>query len=154
MNLKKRLAAKILKTSPEKIRFADGALAEINKAITRSDMRGLIAVGKISKITPNEQSRVRARKNAAQKRKGRQKGRGSKKGRKHATVSKKERWMNRIRVQRHFLRDLKEKGLLSPANYRGLYVKSKGGYFRNKRHIKLYLTEQNLLQIPVKKQSA
>ncbi|MBI2103023.1 50S ribosomal protein L19e [Candidatus Woesearchaeota archaeon] len=146
MNTKKRLAAKILKTSPGKVRFADGSLEEISKAITRSDVRGLIAVGKINKITPNEQSRVRARENAAQKSKGRRKGKGSKKGRKFATISRKEQWMTRIRLQRLFLKELKESGLLSPSTYRALYAKSKGGYFRNKRHIKLYLTEQNLFQ--------
>lgn len=146
MNTKKKLAAKILKTSHGKVRFADGALDEISKAITRSDVRGLIAVGKISKITPNLQSRVRARATAAQKSKGRQKGKGSKKGRKFSRISRKEQWMTRIRLQRLFLKELKENGLLSSTNYRMLYAKSKGGYFRNKRHIKLFMTEQNLFQ--------
>jgi len=146
MNTKKRLAAKILKTSHQKVRFADGSLEEISKAITRADMRGLIAVGKIKKITPNEQSRVRARENAAQKSKGRRKGKGSRKGRKFSRISRKDQWMTKIRLQRVFLKELRERELLSPTQYRLLYAKSKGGYFRNKRHIKLYLSEQNLLR--------
>ncbi len=150
MNPKKKLAAKVLKTSPGKVRFNESALEEISKAITKSDVRGLIAVGKIKKITPNEQSRTRARENAAQKSKGRRKGKGSRKGRKFAEISRKERWMTRIRLQRRFLKELKQKGLLSPANYHLLYAKSKGGYFRNKRHIKLYITEQNLIQTTIK----
>ena len=146
MNIKKKIAAKVLKTSPEKVRFAEEALGEISKAITRSDIRGLIAVGKISRKRPNHQSRVRARENAAQKSKGRRKGKGKKKGRKFAVITRKEQWMTRVRLQRFFLKELRDKELLSSANYRMLYNRSKGGYFRNKRHIKLFITEQNLIE--------
>src|SRR3989344_1359861 len=145
MKQKKILAAKLLKTSPQKVRFADDALEDIKKAITRSDLRGLIAMGKISKNRANEHSRSRARKIAVQKRKGRQKGKGSKKGSKNSVLTRKDKWMLRIRNQRRFLKELREKGLLSIKNYQLLYAKSKGGYFRNKRHIQLYLTENNLI---------
>ncbi|MBI2112326.1 50S ribosomal protein L19e [Candidatus Woesearchaeota archaeon] len=146
MKNKKRLAAKLLKTSYTKIKFSPEALDEIKKAITRSDMRGLIAVHKITESQTPFHSRAGARRNAAQKRKGRQRGKGSKEGSKFSTVNKKERWMARIRVQRSFLKELKEKALISIGNYRMLYAKTKGGYFRNKRHIKLYLTEHNLFE--------
>lgn len=140
------MAAKLLKTSYTKIKFSPEALDEIKKAITRSDMRGLIAVHKITESQTPFHSRAGARRNAAQKRKGRQRGKGSKEGSKFSTVNKKERWMARIRVQRSFLKELKEKALISIGNYRMLYAKTKGGYFRNKRHIKLYLTEHNLFE--------
>tara|TARA_Y100000310_G_C20481650_1_gene714968 strand:+ start:418 stop:870 length:453 start_codon:yes stop_codon:yes gene_type:complete len=146
MRHKKRLAAKILGTSIRKVKFADDALEDIKKAITRSDFRGLIAIGKVSKDDKNQQSRGRARKIAAQKRKGRQKGHGSKKGSKHSVVTRKEKWMAKVRVQRKFLKELRDKSLVTPTDYRKLYNKSSGGYFRNKRHIKLYLTENNLIQ--------
>ena len=84
--------------------------------------------------------------NSQPERKGRQRGKGSREGRKFSIVNRKERWMARIRVQRSFLRELKEKSLISIGNYRMLYAKTKGGYFRNKRHIKLYLTEHNLFE--------
>lgn len=146
MNSKKLLAAKILKISPGKVRFADDALEDIQKAITRSDMRGLIAVGKITAKFTNFHSRSNARAIRAQKRKGRQRGIGSHKGSKHSIVPRKDQWMARIRVQRRFLHQLREKLLLGQKEYRQLYGMSKGGYFRNIRHIKLYLTEHNLLQ--------
>ena len=146
MKNKKKLAAKLLKTSYKKIRVAAGALEDFNKAITRSDLRGLIAVGKVTKNKSNQHSRAGARKTSAQKRKGRQKGHGSRKGTKHSVITRKEKWMARIRTQRKFLKELKEKGLLSAGNYRQVYAKSKGGFFRNKRHIKLYLTEHNLIE--------
>ena len=146
MRNKKSLAARILKTSPKKIKFAVDALEEIKKAITKSDLRGLIAVKKITRRPSNEQSRVRARKLADQKKKGRRKGHGSRKGSKYSKVSRKEQWMAKVRVQRQFLKELREKKLLTPHNYRNLYAKSKGGYFRNKRHIKLYITEHHLIE--------
>ena len=97
MKNKKRLAARIMKTSLAKVRFSSGALDEIKKAITRSDLRGLIAVKKITKSGVNSQSRVRARKIAVQKSKGRRKGKGSKKGGKHSVIKRKEKWMTFIR---------------------------------------------------------
>tara|TARA_Y100000310_G_scaffold278642_1_gene297211 strand:+ start:25657 stop:26106 length:450 start_codon:yes stop_codon:yes gene_type:complete len=146
MRHKKSLAARILKTSKHKVRFAADALEDIKKAITRSDLRGLIAVKKITTSTKNQQSRGGARKIATQKRKGRQKGRGSKKGKKYSVVPRKSRWMAKVRAQRKFLRELRTNGKITPKNFQLLYAKSKGGYFRNKRHIKLYITEHNLIK--------
>jgi large subunit ribosomal protein L19e len=145
MRHKKELAARIMKISKYKVRFAIDALDDIKKAITRSDLRGLIAIKKITKDTKNQHSRAGARKIAAQKRKGRQKGPGSKKGKKYSTVTRKERWMAKVRAQRKFLRELRTDGKITPKNFQNLYSKSKGGYFRNKRHIKLYITEHNLI---------
>ncbi len=146
MKHKKKLAAKILKVSPKKVKFADDALEEIQKAITRSDMRGLIAVGKISVANQNQHSRAGARKVAAQKRKGRRRGIGSRKGTKHSVVTRKDKWISRIRAQRNLLKELRDKKLVSTQNYQMLYSKSKGGYFRNRRHIKLYLKEHHLIE--------
>lgn len=50
MKGKKRLAANILKTSPKKVKFVQDALGEIKKAITRADIRGLIAIKKIVRV--------------------------------------------------------------------------------------------------------
>ena len=146
MDSKKILAGKVLRTSPGKIRFSPEALGEISKAITRSDIRGLAAVGKILIKKGSEHSRGRARKKAAQKRKGRQKGKGRKKGRQYAQHTQKEIWMSLIRMQRAFLKELRDKKYLSLINYHHLLAMSKGGYFRNKRHIKLYLTEHRLIE--------
>ena len=146
MKSKKRLAAEILKTSPKKIKFVREALEDIKKAITRSDIRGLIAIKQITKSNKPQQSRFRARKIAAQKKKGRQKGHGSRKGKKHATITKKEKWMIKVRVQRRLLKHLREKKLITPQNYRLIYSKIKGGFFRNKRHLKFYLEENKLLK--------
>ncbi len=145
MKSKKRLAAEILKTSPHKVRFAAEALEDIGKAITRSDIRGLIAVGRISRCAGSQQSRGRARMIRRQKSKGRRRGRGSKKGSRHSVISRKGKWIRLVRAQRRFLKELRQKRLITPSSYRRLYNKSKGGYFRSVRHIKLYLKEQQLI---------
>src|SRR3989344_2291592 len=150
---KKKLASKILGVSYHKVRFAEGASEEVQKAITRSDMRGLISVGKVYADQQNYHSRSGARANASQKRKGRQQGRGSHKGSQYSIVTRKDFWMTRVRLQRRFVSELREKGLLSVTNYRLLRNKMKGGYFRNLRHLKLYLTEHHLVT-PNKKTSA
>ena len=146
MRNKKILAGKILKVSPKKVKFKLDALEDIKKAITRSDLRGLIAVGKVTKDKKSQHSRAGARKIASQKKKGRRKGKGSKKGTKNSIISRKEKWMTKVRTQRVFLKELREKGIVSKTNYQSLYRKSSGGYFRNKRHIKLYLAEHNLVE--------
>lgn len=146
MRSRKKLVAKIMGVSPKKVKFIADALEDIKKSITRSDLRGLIAVKKIVRDKRNEQSRSKARKVAAQKRKGRQKGKGSRKGSKHSVVSKKERWTTKVRTQRKLIKELRNKGLISSKNYQMLYRKVKGGYFRNRRHIKLYLTEYHLIK--------
>lgn len=146
MKAKKYLAAKILKVSPKKIKFKKEALEEIKKAITRAALRGLIATKKIVKKRKSSQSRGRARRIALQKKKGRRCGQGSRKGKKGARFPKKERWMIKVRSQRKLLKQLREKKLITSQHYRLVYQKIKGGFFRNRRHLKLYLTEKNLLQ--------
>jgi large subunit ribosomal protein L19e len=52
--------------------------------------------------------------------------------------------MNKVRLQREFLRELKVLGVIDKKTFRILYLKSKGGMFRSKRHMKLYIDEQGL----------
>lgn len=146
MKSKKRLAAEILKVSPKKIKFAPDALEDIQKAITRSDIRGLIAVGKIFAASSPFHSRAHARLLARQKKKGRRRGHGSHKGTRYAQLSQKQRWILQVRIQRRFLKLLRDKKLIAPRDFRPVYAKIKGGFFRNKRHLRLYLEENKLLK--------
>jgi ribosomal protein L19E len=51
-----------------------------------------------------------------------------------------------VRAQRELLKRMKEKGLITPAVYKGLYNKSKGGFFRSRKHLKLYIEERHLAE--------
>ena len=148
MNLKtqRRISAKILKVGLNRVRFDPEMLTEIKEAITKSDIRSLIKKGAVMAMPYHSQSRFRKRKKLKQKRKGRGKGQGSRRGKKTARLYSKKVWMDKIRLQRSFLRNLKEKNLISTKIYRDLMSKAKGGFFRSKRHIKLFLEEHSLVQ--------
>jgi len=140
----KRLAASILKCSPKRIRFDTESLEDIKEGITKSDVKGLINSGAITKLPKRGVSRVRANKRLEQKRKGRRKGKGSRKGSMFARLPRKRRWINLIRSQRKLLRKLLEKEMITKESFRDLYLKAKGGFFRSVRHLNLYIEEHGM----------
>ena len=144
LTIQKRLAAQIFGVSPKKIVFDSSKLSEIKEAITKTDIKILIANKIIKTKQPKKTSKVKARKNKNQKRKGRRKGHGSRKGKSTARLPKKKAWMNKIRLQRILLKTLRDKNTIDKKIYQQLYKKSKGGFFRNKQHIKLYIEEHKL----------
>lgn len=146
LKIQKRLAAQILKCSEKRVLFDSDRLEDIKKAITKTDIRGLISVKAITKKPVKGISKVRARKRKEQRRKGRQRGFGSKKGKKTARLPKKKKWINRVRIQRCFIKNLRDKKMISKSDYQNIYMKIKGGFFRSKGHIKLYLKEHDLVK--------
>jgi len=146
LNVQKRLAGQALKCSPKRIAFAQDKLSEIKDAITTYDIRALVNQGAIKKQQKKGVSRVRANALAKKKSAGKRRGHGSRKGRQTARTPKKATWMNRIRLQRSFLKELKDNEKIENTTYRQLYNKAKGGFFRSKRHIKLYMEEHKLFK--------
>lgn len=128
-----------MKCSKKRIKFDNDRLSDIKEAITKADIKDLINDKAIKKVHAKGVSRVRARKRLVQRKKGKQKGRGSIKGAKNARLPRKREWINKIRSQRKLLSELKEKKIIDDALYSELYLKSKGNFFRSRRHIKLYL---------------
>jgi large subunit ribosomal protein L19e len=145
LSVQKRLAAQVLNCSPKRVSLAPNRSADIKEAITRLDIKHLIDEGLIVKHQKTGVSRARAKNRADQRRKGLQRGPGKRKGKKTAIVPRKTSWMAKIRTQRIFLKELKEKSLLSQKHYVSLYKKAKGGFFRNKRHIKVYIEEHEMV---------
>ncbi len=142
----KNIAAKVSKRSRKKIKLDITRFEDIKEAITRADIRALIKSGAIGVKKAKGVSRARAKKNQKQKVLGRRKGHGSRKGTANARLKNKEKWMSKIRLQRAFLKELKSKNKLTKEVYKDLYRKAKGGFFRSKRHIKIYITEHNLVK--------
>ncbi len=153
MNLtsKKRLAAEILKCSPKRVKFDPERLDEIKEALTRADIKALINDKAIIKEQAKSISGFRAKKKKKQKSKGRQRGQGSRKGKKTARLPKKRNWINKARAQRKLIKQFKEKGMLSTKDYRELYLKIKGGFFRSKAHLLLYIKDKKMLIVKNKK---
>ena len=146
LNVQRRLAAQILKCGQNRIRFDPSRLEDIKEAITKTDVTSLIKNGSISKRRLMNTSRFWVRKRKRQKSKGRQKGFGSRKGKKTTRLEPKRAWVNKVRLQRDFVKSLRDKGVITSAIYHELYIKSKGGFFRNLRHLKLYTSERGLVK--------
>lgn len=146
LNVQRRLAAQILKCGKNRIVFDSGRLEDIKDAITKTDIRSLINTGAISRKRLLNTSRFWARKRKVQKSHGLQKGFGSRKGRKTARLNPKRTWMNKIRLQRDFIKSLRDNDTISTTDYHELYMKSKGGFFRSLRHLKLYTKEKEMMK--------
>ena len=144
LKIQKKIASKIMKCSKKKIRFDPDSLGDVKESITRIDLKGLIGRKVITKRPVKGSSRVRARKNLVQKRKGLRKGHGSRKGTSNARLKNKEKWIIRIRKQRALLKSFRDKELITKETFRTLVNKSKGGFFRSVKHIKVYLEENKL----------
>ncbi len=147
LKTQKRIAAQLLKVGTGKIWFNPEKLNEIKEAITKSDIRSLIREKTIKAKKLPYQSRVGARGTKLKKKKGLRSGHGSRKGKKTARLSRKRSWIVKIRSQRAFLRLLKERNLINNKIFVDMMAKAKGGFFRNKRHIKIYLQENDILKV-------
>jgi len=146
LKVQKRIAADVAGCSPKRIKFDETRLEDIKESITKTDIRGLINDGAIKVKQKKGVSRARANKNRKQRKKGRQKGHGSRKGSKNARASRKREWINKIRLQRKILKLLRDKEMITTEVYATIYSKAKGGFFRSKKHMQIYLEEHNLIK--------
>ena len=146
LNVQRRLAAQMLKCGKNRVKFDSGSLEEIKEAITKADIRHLRNTGLISKKRTLNTSKFWARKIKKQKSLGKRKGFGSRKGKKTARLDPKMAWMNKIRLQRNFIKSLRDSKKITTLGYHELYMKSKGGFFRSIRHLKLYTQERGIVK--------
>lgn len=146
MNLRsqRRLAAAVLDCGVHRVWVDPEKADEVSLAITREEIRKLIHEDAIKALPENSQSRGRARVLAGKKKEGRRIGPGKKKGAQFSIISRKTRWMNRVRAQRRKLRDLREKRVITVNTYRSLYKKAKGGEFRSVAELERYINDNNL----------
>jgi len=139
LDTQKKIAASVLGCSKNRVVLDIERLEEIKEAITKTDIRSLIKDKAIKEKPIKGTSRSKANKIQIQKRKGLKAGHGSRKGKIGARKPKKEKWMAKIRLQRKFIKELKTKDVINTKEYSELRSKSKGGFFRSKRHIKIFL---------------
>ena len=147
MNLstKRRMAASILKVGKGRVWLDPEEAGDIEEAVTRDDIRGLIHDGVIQAKPKIGTSRGRANFKKAQKAKGRRSGHGSRKGAKGARLPKKRKWISQIRPIRKTLLELREAKKIDSATHRKLYGMAKGGIFKSKAHLNMYLLEKKLI---------
>ena len=146
LKMQRRIAAELLKCGENRVWIDPEKIDEVASAITREDVKRLIHDGVIKKKPVKGQSRARARAYQEARKKGRHRGPGSRKGKKTARMGRKERWMMTIRALRKELRKLKAEGKLDEHTYRRLYIRAKGGQFKNKRQLYMFMQEHGILK--------
>ena len=142
LRAQKRLAADVLDVGQNKIWFDPDSQGEIAEAITRDEIRELVDDGLIQAKATKGNSRGRARERNKKRAYGHKKGPGKRKGKKGARQNEKEQWTSQIRAQRRTLRELRDKGEITPAQYRQLYRKASGGEFRSVRYLLNYIDNE------------
>ncbi len=132
----KRIAAAILKCGINRVWFDPERISDIENAISREDLRGLVTEGVIKARQKKGVSRGRARARIAQRSYGHRKGPGKRKGAAGARNPSKTAWVQKIRAIRKVLVELRAAGTIDPHFYRILYRKAAGGQFRSVAHMK------------------
>jgi large subunit ribosomal protein L19e len=146
LEIQKRLSSKVAKVGLARVKINPENVDQVKEAITKADIRDLID-NKVIEILPLvRNSRARARTRAKAKKRGRQSGPGSKVGTKNARTPTKRVWINRIRLQRKIIKSFKDSGRLSTGDWKTLYYRAKGGFFRNKRHLLQVIEQGKLLK--------
>ncbi len=136
--LQKRLAAKILKVGQSKVWLDPSKKKDIGQAITRIDIKKLIKKNWIKSL-PEKPPFPKPFKRKRQ-------GPGSRTGGKHAVVSKKRKWITTVRPLRKLLKELKQTQQVDQETYKKTYKLIKGGVFRSRAHMRLYLEQRGLLK--------
>jgi len=144
MSLKtiRRLAADVLKVGETHVKILD--VKRAGDALTRDDVRTLIKESAIVATQKKGVGRAKASWKQGRKKLGRRVGLGSRKGSALAKVSRKKRWMVKVRSLRRVLSVLRN-GLKKGA-YRKVYLMVKGGQFRSKKQLREFVREQKLLK--------
>ena len=142
LSAQKRLAADVLDVGKNRVWFDPEAQGDIASAITREEIRELVDDGVIRAKDARGNSRGRARERNKKRAYGHKKGPGKRRGKKGARQNEKEQWTSQIRAQRRKLRELRDKGELTPTQYRQLYRKASGGEFRSVRYLLNYIDNE------------
>jgi len=147
LTLQKKLAADILKVGKSKVWISPDKdkQKEVQAAITRIDIKRLIKKGVI-KAKPGKIKMPRTKAERKKRRKA-----GSRSGSKHARLPKKRRWMSTVRPLRAMLKELRASGQIDNSTYRKLYMLVKGGQFRSRSHMRLYMEQNRLFKKTEKK---
>ncbi len=140
----RRLAARVLKVGQNRIWIDPNRVDDVAMAIRRDDIRRLVREGAIRRAQALGVSRGRAKLLHQKRKRGLRRGFGSREGRSTASLSRKERWMIRIRAIRRHLKKLRARRVIKPRDYRRLYLLAKGGMFDSIRRVDHYIKENKM----------
>jgi large subunit ribosomal protein L19e len=137
----RELAARILKVGEGRIFIDPASLAKVAEAMTKDDIRALIAERVVKKKPSKEQSMGRARILKEKRQKGRRRGKGNRSGTKKVRSNQRKDWINKIRTQRKALKELKTSNpkAVDEKGYSSIYKKIKGNFFKGKKNLVEYV---------------
>jgi large subunit ribosomal protein L19e len=142
LSAQKRLAADVLDVGENRVWFDPESQGDIAEAITREEIRELVQSGTIQAEDAKGNSRGRARERDEKRSYGHQKGPGKRRGTAGGRQNEREDWQASIRAQREFLREQRDAGELTPAQYRDAYGQASGGEFDSVRDLRNYLARE------------
>ena len=125
LKLKKNLISRTTGVGRGWVKLNPNNLDDIAGLDAKADVRYLIAKGIIT-ISPLK-GQVRRKKV--------RRGVGSKKGKSTSKITRKDRWITKVRSQRKVIRNLRDNKKINPTEYRKLYIQIKGGLFKSKAHL-------------------
>jgi len=145
--LQKRLAAQVLNVGESRIWINPDPEEEeeISQAITRDDIRVLIARGLIGKH-PAKGNSHRWLKRHIKRSRGHRRGYGRREGTKKSRMKEEKIWVNKIRKMRRYLKYLRDKEMIERKDYRKLYRLAKGNSFENLSDLRRYIEDRRLIK--------
>ena len=131
---KKIMASRVFSVGMKRIKIDPDSTDKLNDAITRGSIRSLKKDG-VTKIKSKQgisSGRRRISRNKSTKR-GRKS--GSKEGSKYSRLTKKRRWIMKVRSQRKRLQILKDRNEIPNTLFWKLYIMSSSGQIRSVKHL-------------------
>ena len=138
----KRAAAQILNRGETAIRLLPGSVMDVDKALTKDDVRRLIEKGSIyavkAKHNASSRSKILKKARAAGRRRGIGRRRGTDKARQGRL------WEKKVRSQRRLLKELKLAKKIDTAMFNQFYSHVKGNQYATKANLLLQLREHGV----------
>ena len=131
LDLKKNLAAKTLKVGRDKVQFDNTRLDEIKEAITRQDIRDLLASNAI-KIKENKGRKTNVKRNN-RRRTGKVK---------MKVKTRKQDYVKMTRKLRAYIKELKKQGKMDVEEYKDKRKKIRNKIYKSKRNLKEHLVQK------------
>lgn len=138
----RRIAAQMMHRGESAIRFKQDAVADIDKAITREDIKRLIGNGSILALKEKHNISMNSKSMRKKRAEGRQRGIGRRKGSAHARGG--ITWEKKVRSQRLLLSELKKMKKLDSKQFMRFYLLVKGNSFANKASLVLHMKDQGI----------
>ncbi len=138
----RRAASEMLERGVSAIRFKPSAKSDIEKAITRDDIRKLITDGSIYPLPEKHNISANSKIMRKKREEGRRRGLGRRKGTLKARTG--SRWEKKVRSQRIMLRKLREMQKLDNKSFHRFYKLIKGNAFADKASLLLHLRDEGI----------